>query len=146
MATSTVRYYEKIGLLPAPEREANGYRLYDEEALGRLTFISSAKKLGMSLDEIVELTGVWETSRCQPIQERLRAFLVGRIAEVDAQIVELVSFHGQLEVALGRLMSLKDLPEFCEPDCGCLSAGEDSSDAVVPAPSPGRRRASSARS
>ena len=51
----TVRYYEKSGLLPAPQRSRSGYRLYDTDTLRRLRFIRRSKDLGFSLDEIRHL-------------------------------------------------------------------------------------------
>ena len=51
----TVRYYEKIGLLPTPERSAGNYRTYDRAALDRLRFIRRCRDLGFTLDQIKEL-------------------------------------------------------------------------------------------
>ncbi|MGH7358379.1 MAG: MerR family transcriptional regulator, partial [Candidatus Rokuibacteriota bacterium] len=48
----TIRFYERIGLLPAPERSAGGYRLYGSAHVTRLTFIWRARELGFSLDEV----------------------------------------------------------------------------------------------
>jgi MerR family copper efflux transcriptional regulator len=51
----TVRYYERRGLLPEPDRKASGYRIYDESDALRLGFILRAKALGFTLSEIEEL-------------------------------------------------------------------------------------------
>ena len=51
----TVRYYERIGLLPAPPRSAGGHRIYDEAMLRRLNFIRRCRELGFTLDEIRSL-------------------------------------------------------------------------------------------
>lgn len=51
----TVRYYEKIGLLPAPARSAGNYRSYDDNHLRRLSFIRRARDLGFSIDHVREL-------------------------------------------------------------------------------------------
>lgn len=48
----TVRFYEKVGLLPKPERAASGYRVYAQSAVKRVLFIRKAQALGFSLDEI----------------------------------------------------------------------------------------------
>ncbi|MFQ5774387.1 MAG: helix-turn-helix domain-containing protein [Kiloniellaceae bacterium] len=48
----TIRYYERIGLLPEPPRSEGGHRLYDEELLRRLIFIRRSRELGFSLQEI----------------------------------------------------------------------------------------------
>ena len=54
----TIRYYEKIGLMPAPPRTEGRQRVYDGTHLKRLTFIRRGRELGFSLDEIRELLGL----------------------------------------------------------------------------------------
>jgi MerR family mercuric resistance operon transcriptional regulator len=51
----TLRFYERKGLLPEPQRRASGYRDYPEESVTRIRFIKRAQGLGFSLDEIHEL-------------------------------------------------------------------------------------------
>ncbi len=51
----TVRYYEKIGLMPKPKRKESRYRFYDENNFARLKFIIRTKELGFTLNEIKEL-------------------------------------------------------------------------------------------
>jgi len=51
----TVRYYERIGLLPAPARTGGNQRVYDREHLRRLAFVRGARRLGFTLDEVREL-------------------------------------------------------------------------------------------
>ena len=54
----TIRYYEKIGLMPDPVRTGAGYRVYDETDLKRLLFIRRCRELGFSLDEVRGLFGL----------------------------------------------------------------------------------------
>ncbi len=54
----TIRYYEKIGLMPEPVRADNGYRVYGETGLKRLSFIRRCRELGFSLDEVRGLLGL----------------------------------------------------------------------------------------
>ncbi|MGH6814188.1 MAG: MerR family transcriptional regulator [Hyphomicrobiaceae bacterium] len=54
----TIRYYERIGLLPEPPRSAGRHRLYDEPHRQRLVFIRRTRQLGFSLAEIRELLGL----------------------------------------------------------------------------------------
>lgn len=54
----TIRYYERIGLLPAPPRSAGRHRLYDEPHRQRLVFVRRARELGFSLEEIRALLGL----------------------------------------------------------------------------------------
>jgi DNA-binding transcriptional MerR regulator len=61
VSPDTIRYYEKAGLLPPPERTAADYRIYDESAIDRLHFIQGAQRLGLSLREIRTLLEVRDT-------------------------------------------------------------------------------------
>lgn len=54
----TIRYYEAIGLLPAPPRHANGYRSYDASAGDRLRFVKAAQAVGFTLTEIKEILSI----------------------------------------------------------------------------------------
>lgn len=51
----TIRYYEKVGLLPAANRARNGYRQYDDASVERLAFVRRGRELGFTIDEIREL-------------------------------------------------------------------------------------------
>ena len=54
----TIRYYERIGLLPEPPRSQGGHRLYEEEHLKRLTFIRRCRELGFTLEEVRSFLGM----------------------------------------------------------------------------------------
>ncbi|MCZ6592018.1 MAG: MerR family transcriptional regulator, partial [Alphaproteobacteria bacterium] len=51
----TVRYYERIDIMPQPARNSGGHRLYDEEALKRLVFVRRCRALGFTLDQVRDL-------------------------------------------------------------------------------------------
>ena len=55
VTTKTIRYYEEIGLLPAPARRPSGYRSYAGADVDRLDFVAKAKALGLSLEEIGDI-------------------------------------------------------------------------------------------
>lgn len=57
-STETIRYYEKIDLLPSPRRSQAGYRLYGEKERRRLNFILRGRELGFSIDELRGLLGL----------------------------------------------------------------------------------------
>src|SRR3989442_8377655 len=54
----TIRYYERLGLLPKPPRSGSGYRQFSPESVRRVRFIKRAQELGFSLKEIKELLGL----------------------------------------------------------------------------------------
>jgi DNA-binding transcriptional MerR regulator len=124
---STLRYYERIGLLPSPERLLNGYRVYDESAIEHLAFIGRAKRMGVPLEQVSELIELWSIGGCRPLQERIRSFLDEKITQVRSQRIELAEFERQLEGLLVRLDNSIGLPGPCELDCACvhLDAGEE---------------------
>jgi MerR family transcriptional regulator, copper efflux regulator len=128
-SASTLRFYEQAGLLPDTARTPGGYRTYDDRAVDRLRFIARAKQLGLPLEEIRDLTAVWDSGSCAPVQDRLAAQLTGKLAEVRRRVAELTAFGDQLEAArdgLGR-----HTPDGCCDDtCGCLGP----TGSVPPAP------------
>jgi DNA-binding transcriptional MerR regulator len=131
--SSTLRYYERIGLVRPAGRADNGYRVYDDAALERLAFIGRAKRLGMRLDEVAALVEAWLAGDCGPVQEQLRGFVAGRLAELRGHIAEDVAFEAQLERILNRLEQIAPRPAGCGPDCGCDTDPLDVSVAGPPA-------------
>jgi len=117
--SSTLRYYERIGLVEPLGRAENGYRLYDPTTLDRLAFIGRAKRLGMRLEDVATLVEAWFAGECEPLQGRLRLFITGRIAELRTNIADDSAFERQLERILIRLDEAGTVPERCGPDCGC---------------------------
>lgn len=79
----TLRYYEKIGLIEEPERDANGYRAYPEETAKALRFIKEAKKSGFSLSEIRGFFSLLRAKDASP--ERIRSALDAKIGELSAK-------------------------------------------------------------
>jgi MerR family transcriptional regulator, mercuric resistance operon regulatory protein len=97
----TIRYYERTGLLPQPRRTAGDHRRYDGRALDRLQFIRGAKRLGLRLDAIAELLEIRDTGQCpcDTAADKLR----GRLAEVNAEIAQLVTLREQLSGMLDAI-------------------------------------------
>ena len=98
----TIRYYEEIGLLPAPERRANGYREYDDSAGERLRFVKAAQAVGFTLAEIKEILSLRDRGEqpCAHVME-----LVERRAR---QIAEQVAALEQMQADLRRLAARAD--------------------------------------
>ncbi|MGW4058575.1 MerR family transcriptional regulator [Amycolatopsis sp. NPDC004747] len=117
---STLRFYEQVGLLTAA-RTGSGYRVYGEEAVARLEFISAAKHLGLPLEEIRELLGAWEGGMCADVRERLRPLVAARIAESERRIAELTAFAAHLTTVHEELVGPAPATA-CGPGCGCVPA------------------------
>ncbi|MGY1732155.1 heavy metal-responsive transcriptional regulator [Geodermatophilus sp. SYSU D01045] len=118
--TDTVRYYERVGLLPEPERTASGYRSYDAGAVDRLRFIRGAQRLGLRLSDIRALLDVRDTGTCpcEPAEQLLRR----RLAEVDAEIARLVALRTEMRAMADALPSAECPPPspgtWCPPARG----------------------------
>jgi DNA-binding transcriptional MerR regulator len=138
---TTLRFYDSAGLLPA-ERTPAGYRVYDERSVERLEFISSAKLMGLPLEEIAELLKVWEQGVCASVRQRLLPQVAQRMTEADQRIAELSAFSAHLARVRAELIT--PAPEgACGPGCGCIRSAKDAGPVTIellttrPAPDPG---------
>jgi DNA-binding transcriptional MerR regulator len=118
-STKTIRYYESVGLVPAPDRSPSGYRQYDESALARLTFIRAAQAVGLSLGEIRSILALRDEGEtpCGYVVDLLRS----RTAELDRRIAELRSLRGELVRLVEQAEHLD--PADCEPSAICHVIG-----------------------
>lgn len=91
----TIRYYERIGLLPPPARTDTGYRDYTRGEVERLRFITRGRELGFSLDEIRSLLRLTEDPdlSCGEVDQLARAHL----AEIEQRVRELKRMARELE-------------------------------------------------
>jgi DNA-binding transcriptional MerR regulator len=116
----TLRYYERIGLLPPPRRTDGGYRVYEDRTVDRLRFVARAKSLGLTLEETRELADLWAHDECRPVQARLGELLHEKLDAARAQIAELEAFTAQLEGVAGRIG--RHVPAGpCDDACGCTT-------------------------
>lgn len=119
---TTLRFYESAGLLSA-HRTPAGYRMYGEDAVDRLAFISAAKHLGLALEEIGELVAVWEAGACRDVRADLRPRISARLAGAEVRAAELAAFTDSLRGAQAHLDALPDRAGRCDPECGFLAPG-----------------------
>lgn len=105
-STAALRYYEQVGLLDPAERSPSGYRLYGPREVERVQFIGRAKRLGLSLEEIRSLVGVWAGGECAVTRQQLRGLVQTKIGAVRRQIDEAATFLAQLEAVDDRLAEL----------------------------------------
>ena len=113
--TKTIRYYEQIGLLAAPERSVSGYRLYGLDDIERLEFVDKSKRLGFSLDDIRDVLLLHEQQEVPCVH--VLALLEQKLAQVDGVLKDLRSFRRELatlrQQATDRLNQLPDGARVC---------------------------------
>ena len=90
----TIRYYEQIGLIPLAPRTSGGYREYSDTDADRLTFIRTAQRLGLSLEEVAEILSLRE--RGQRPCAYVRDVIEEQIRAVDRRSAELRALRGEL--------------------------------------------------
>ena len=121
----TIRYYERIGLLPAAARSPSRYRLYSLGHLKRLAFVRRARDLGFTLDEVRTLLGLADRRKRTCAEARtvgLRHLNDVRAKIADLKVIEKVLAEMVARCADGTL-----------PDCPLIEA-------LSTEPSQGRRR------
>ena len=96
----TIRYYERIGLLPAPGRTAGNYRSYSEAHLGRLSFVRRARDLGFSMPDIRELLELSKEDdrSCAEVDSLARAHL----GQVERKIAALQVMRDELSRMIAK--------------------------------------------
>ena len=107
LPTKTIRYYEDIGLLPRPERSANGYRAYDPSACERLRFVKAAQAVGFSLGEIREILAFRERgeepcAHVLDLVDRRARYIAERIAALERMRADLQQLAARGRALRGR--------------------------------------------
>lgn len=133
LPATTIRYYEDRGLVPAPERTANGYRTYTDRDVARLGFVARTRTLDLGVDDLAELVAVWEHDRCEPVADRLADKATAHLADTQRRIADLTALARRLRQAVTHLdRPAHDGP--CGHDCVCLD--EPDTPAAAPLPGP----------
>jgi DNA-binding transcriptional MerR regulator len=127
VSTDALRYYERAGLLPPPDRSPAGYRLYPPSTTDRVHFIQGCQRLGLRLAEIADLLDVRDTGRCpcEPAESLLRR----RIGELDRELDRLSRLRSDLQAMADQLHGT-DCPDpdpgtWCPPDPKCMKEVTD---------------------
>jgi|Deesub1362A_J573_1020465.scaffolds.fasta_scaffold00034_135 MerR family mercuric resistance operon transcriptional regulator len=118
VAVETVRYYERLGLIPPPPRKASGYRLYPEDTVRRIRFIRHAKELGFSLREVAELLALRlePTTPCAQVKRRVQE----KLQDIQRRMQALQRIEKTLEELLGACREGAPITQ-----CPILEALED---------------------
>jgi DNA-binding transcriptional MerR regulator len=98
LSADTLRYYEKLGLLPRVGRNGAGIRFYSDQDLSRLAFIRRAQRMDFTLAEIGELLKM----RAAPhkARKRVRELTAQKLAEVEKRLTELKTLRNELALLL----------------------------------------------
>ena len=124
VSAKMIRYYEEIGLIPAPARTAAGYRVYSEGDVHRLRFVRRARDLGFGVERIAALLGLWQDRSRQSADVKRLA-----LAHVEG-------LRRQIRALEDMAATLEGLAQSCHgnarPDCPILRdlAGDGVCDAV----------------
>ena len=95
----TIRYYERIGLLPTPRRNAGRFRRYDADDVGRLRFIRRARQLGFTLDEVRALMRL-PTAESGDVRQEARGLAEAHLKQIRAKIADLQAMERILASAI----------------------------------------------
>ncbi len=98
ISADTLRYYEKIGLLPRIARTDGGMRQYDDRDLSRLRFIQRAQKMNFSLAEIANLLKMREDPA--NVKNEVRQLTASKLSDVETRLKELTTLRDELKLLL----------------------------------------------
>lgn len=115
VSVQAVRFYERLGLLPAAQRTAAGYRVYGPASVERVLFVKQAQELGFSLDEIREILRLRYEGRspCECVSKLLQK----KLEKIEHDIRQLVRFRHDLRKTLERSKKLPHLPHTASSIC-----------------------------
>lgn len=117
VTTKALRFYEREGLIPAPDRTDGGYRDFDPATVGRVEFIKDAQAAGFTLAQIGEILAIRDSGElpCGHV-----ATLVGeRLAEIEQRLRELRHVRRQLRGIAERAAGFD--PDDCDGYCGLIT-------------------------
>lgn len=95
VSVEALRYYERQGLVAAPDRDDNGYRLYRPDAVARIRFIKRAQEVGFTLSDVKELLALQARPGASCGDVRMRA--AGKMREIEGKIATLQRMKTFLE-------------------------------------------------
>ena len=101
-----------------PARTSSGYRDYDDAAAGQLLFITRARRMGLSCEQITSLLPVWAGTNCGAAHERVEQLITEKQAEIAERIADLQQFATQL-AAVGAVLAAEPPPQACRADLTC---------------------------
>ena len=114
----TIRFYERVGILPKPPRSAGGHRIYSQNQLMRVGFVRRSRELGFSLDEVRALLRLVDGGRYTCAE--VKAIALDHLADVRRKVADLRRLEKTLVNVAGKCKGGK------VPDCPVIEALFDS--------------------
>ncbi len=106
ISADTLRYYEKIKLLPRISRSTSGLRIYCNKDLSRLKFIRRAQRMGFSLEEIGQLLSFRESP--QRAKPEIRQLAGEKLADIECHLEELELLRNELKLLVNLCIGSED--------------------------------------
>ena len=97
VSVDTVRFYERVGVLAAPERTESGYRVYEPSTIERIRLTRELQAIGFTLTDVVDALAADDAGGASCESERWRLDAV--LARVDAKLAELTALRGRIVAA-----------------------------------------------
>jgi MerR family mercuric resistance operon transcriptional regulator len=119
----TIRYYERIKVMPSPPRTAGGHRVYDDDHAKRLSFVRRSRELGFSLKEVRQMLRLVDGGEVDC--DQVREMTLEHLLDVQAKIADLKRMEKTLKETAARCA------ENQTPDCPIIEALFDH-DGVIP--------------
>ncbi len=107
LSVDTIRFYERVGVLPAPPRRENGYREYTPRHVTALRFARGLRDLGLPLPRIKLIVGVAHDATCVDVRVELLAALEDASAAIDGQLQRLAHLQHEVETLASGLRAMK---------------------------------------
>jgi DNA-binding transcriptional MerR regulator len=123
VSRDTVRFYERIGLLPRPSRSESRHRIYDRQAMALLRFIRGVRRLGLTLEDIRRLLRLRE-ARGPDAGKRIIGLLRSRADAIDGEVWKLFALRSRLDEGI-RLCERSPARSFSVLERLALDPGPD---------------------
>ena len=125
----TLRYYQRRGLMPEPDRSPGGHRAYPPQTVTLLRVIKAAQRLGFTLDEVADLLETGQHRHGQPPNAGLAQQARAKLAKVDARLADLFTIRAALQAALEAgcqdLIACASIPSCPLPFAGLADQGRE---------------------
>lgn len=97
LSIDTLRYYERIGVIPPVTRDKNGYRNYQTSDLNWIFLAKSLRSAGLSIESLIEFATLANLSETQNVADAQKQILVDQLKEIEKNIEEMEKIHALLQ-------------------------------------------------